>query len=84
MSRSIDDCALRSIILSPSHQFVGKSILEIGIRITYNCIVLAVRRNEERIKNPVSTFVFAENDEIYLFGTKNSLAHISNLDQETH
>jgi len=75
---TIDDCSLTSITLStPLHPFVGHSILELGIRESHNCIVLAVNRKNERIKNPVSSFKFFLGDEIFLFGTKKALSKLS-------
>lgn len=76
---TIDECTLVLIKLQASHPFVGKSIIHLGIRIVYNCIVLAVNRNTERIKNPVSSFVFEEKDEIFIFGTRQAIAKIKEL-----
>lgn len=72
-SYSIDECILGRIVLDRDHSFVGKSILELGIRNLYNCIILAINRNDERIKNPMSSFVFQAEDEIFIFGTKTSI-----------
>jgi Kef-type K+ transport system membrane component KefB/K+/H+ antiporter YhaU regulatory subunit KhtT len=77
---TIDECSLANIILeSALHPFVGRNIIDLGIRETYNCIVLAVNRKDERIKNPISSFTFHIGDEIYLFGTKKSLLKIKKL-----
>lgn len=70
---TIDECTLGRIILPPNHVFVGKSILELGIRNSYNCIILAINRNNQRIKNPVSSFIFQENDEVFIFGTNDAI-----------
>jgi len=71
---TIDDCALEGIALEGEDNFfVEKSILDLGIREMHNCIVLAVNRGDERIKNPNSNFVFHAGDEVFLFGTKKSL-----------
>lgn len=77
---TIDECSLANVILeSALHPFVGRNIIDLGIRETYNCIVLAVNRKNERIKNPISSFTFHIGDEIYLFGTKKSLLKIKKL-----
>jgi CPA2 family monovalent cation:H+ antiporter-2 len=76
---SIEECLLAGIHLSPEHPFVGKNILELGIRVNYNCIVLAVNRNRERIKNPISQFTFQKEDELFIFGTRHSLEKIKEL-----
>lgn len=76
---SIDQCLLAGINLHEKHPFIGRSILELGIRVNYNCIVLAVNRSNERIKNPISDFVFDKNDEIFVFGTRQSLQKIMEL-----
>lgn len=77
---TIDQCSLANITLENAlHPFVGRNMADIGIRETYNCIVLAVNRNNERIKNPVSSFTFHIGDEIYLFGTKKALFRIKGL-----
>lgn len=76
MFRTIDDCTLGTIYITPGHSFMGKSILELGIRADYNCVILAVNRETERIKNPPSRFIFQEGDEIFIFGTKNSILNL--------
>ncbi len=76
MFRTIDDCTLGTIYVTADHPFIGKSILDLEIRATFNCVILAVNRDNERIKNPASRFIFEENDEIYIFGTKNSIIHL--------
>ena len=70
---TIDECVLGKIVLYKDNPFIGKSILELGIRGSYNCIILAVNRSSERIKNPVSGFVFKNHDEIFIFGTKSAM-----------
>lgn len=76
---SIDQCLLAGIRLHDEHPFIGKNILELGIRVNYNCIVLAVNRNKERIKNPISSFTFQRDDELFVFGTRQSLEKIKEL-----
>lgn len=77
---SIDECMLAGVVLEDAlHPFVGRNILELGIRETYNCIVLAVNRNDQRIKNPVSSFTFHVQDELFLFGTKKALSKMKKL-----
>lgn len=79
MGISIDQCILAGIKLSSEHPFVGKTILELGIRLNYNCIVLAINRNNLRIKNPVSNFTFQNEDELFIFGMRQSLEKIREL-----
>ncbi len=76
---SIDQCLLAGIRLHVEHPFIGKSILELGIRVNYNCIVLAVNRNNNRIKNPISSFIFQMEDELFIFGIRQSLEKIREL-----
>ena len=76
---SIDQCLLAGIRLHIDHPFIGKSILDLGIRVNYNCIVLAVNRNNDRIKNPISSFTFQTEDELFIFGTRQSLEKIREL-----
>lgn len=76
---SIDQCLLAGIRLHVDHPFIGKTILELGIRVNYNCIVLAVNRNSDRIKNPISSFTFQMEDELFIFGTRQSLEKIKEL-----
>jgi K+/H+ antiporter YhaU regulatory subunit KhtT len=77
---TIDQCILAGIKLHANHRFVGKTILELGIRVNYNCIVLAVNRNNQRIKNPISSFTFQKDDELFIFGTRISLEKIKVLE----
>lgn len=81
MFRTIDDCALGTIYVTPGHIFIGKSILDLEIRAIYNCVILAVNRGNERIKNPQSRFIFDEGDEIFIFGTKNSISNLIQLSE---
>jgi CPA2 family monovalent cation:H+ antiporter-2 len=74
---TIDECELGRIVLPSNHVFVGKSILALGIRNSYNCIILAINRKDTRIKNPVSSFVFNEGDEVFIFGTKQAIAELN-------
>lgn len=76
---TIDECTLVLIKLHATHPFVGQSIIHLGIRAVYNCIVLAVNRGSERVKNPVSVFVFSEKDELFIFGTRQAIAKIKEL-----
>ncbi len=81
---SLDQCILAGIRLNKEHPFINKTILEAAIRPNYNCIVLAINRNNVRIKNPISTFVFYENDELFIFGTRSSLEKIRELNQGSY
>ncbi|MES2615869.1 MAG: cation:proton antiporter [Bdellovibrionota bacterium] len=76
---TIDECMLGRIVLPKGHIFLGKSIVELGIRNSYNCLILAINRNNQRIKNPVSSFIFEEDDEVFIFGTKNSIDSLNTL-----
>jgi len=82
MFRTIDDCTLGTIYLTPNHPFIGNTILDLGIRAVYNCVILAINRENERIKNPASRFIFQQNDELYIFGTKNSIVHLIESSEE--
>ena len=73
---SLDDCLLVSLSLEANHPFVGKSILDLGIRVNYSCIILAVTREGRKLKNPESSFVFLPADELFIFGEKESIAKI--------
>ena len=76
---SLDQCTLAGIKLNADHPFIDKTILHLGIRVNYNCIVLAVNRKNNRIKNPISTFMFNVDDELFIFGTRESLEKIREL-----
>ncbi len=75
----LEDCLLTSIKLEENHPFLGKTILELSIRAIYSCIVLAIFRKNKKIKNPLSSFRFELYDEIFIFGTKESLKKIKEL-----
>ena len=76
---TLDQCILAGIKLNKGHPFIHRSILDLEIRVNYNCIVLAVNRKNNRIKNPISTFIFHVDDELFIFGTRESLEKIKEL-----
>jgi Kef-type K+ transport system membrane component KefB/Trk K+ transport system NAD-binding subunit len=75
----LPDCELRAIALGSGHLFIGQTLAEIRLRELYQCLILAVLRTGNRIKNPPSSFRCAPGDLIYVVGPKPCLATIAAL-----
>jgi CPA2 family monovalent cation:H+ antiporter-2 len=58
----------------PSHSsLVGQTIRATGLRERVQALVVGVERDNERILNPESNFVLAENDIVFIVGNKKKL-----------
>ena len=57
--------------------WVGKSILEIGVRKNYDINVIAVKRDNEFIPSPTPNFVFALGDHVVTLGHSDEVIEIA-------
>ncbi len=76
---SLQECDLRAIKIGISHAFVGKTLRELDLRNTQKVTVLAVVREEKRIKNPPATLALVAGDEIFVVGPRTALNILPNL-----
>ena len=69
------DLEISVLWVDPKSPFVGKSLAELALRGTYEVTVLAVRRNEQISANPHGELRIEFDDEVYLLGTPEKIAH---------
>jgi CPA2 family monovalent cation:H+ antiporter-2 len=64
---------LRSIVISPSSPFVGKTLQESGIRDKFNCMVVGLEEGEENLSQVKPTYRFVKGDIIWVVGELDNL-----------
>lgn len=69
---------LKNIILSQTHDWVGKSIRESGIREATDGLVVGIERKGNRTLNPDSTVVLQEGDSVWLVGNPEKIQAFRN------
>lgn len=62
------EVVLKQLIINHHSFFLGKSIRDSGLRENARGIIVGIERNEERILNPDSSFVFEEGDIVWVVG----------------
>jgi CPA2 family monovalent cation:H+ antiporter-2 len=62
------EVVLKQLIINRNSSFLGKSIRASGLRENARGIIVGIERNEERILNPDSSFVFEEGDIVWVVG----------------
>ena len=67
---------LRSMILSASSPFVGKTLQESGIRNHYNCMVVGIEEGKENLSQPKPSYRFEKGDIIWVVGEEESLQQL--------
>lgn len=72
------DVVLKQLLLRKDSELVGKSIRESGIRERSKGIVAGIERDGNRILNPPSSFVFEENDMVWIVGNVKRLLVLAN------
>ena len=68
---------LRSIIISGSSPFVGKTLQESGIRDKFNCMVVGIEEGEENLSQPQPSYRFEKDDIIWVVGEEEALLHLT-------
>lgn len=71
---------IEELIVVPDSIFVGKKILESGLRKNYNIMIIAINRDEEIIFNPSSSLEIAAGDTLLVVGEKSKLMKIKHFD----
>ncbi len=67
---------LRSMIISASSPFIGKTLQESGIRDRYNCMVVGIEEGEENLSVVRPSYVFEKGDIIWVVGEEESLRQL--------
>jgi len=67
---------LRSIILSGNSPFVGKKLMESGIRDKYGCMVVGLEEGKKKLSTVSPNYVFKKGDVIWVVGEDESLKKI--------
>ena len=67
---------LRQIIISGGSEFLGKTLIESGIRDKYNCMVVGLEEGRENLTRVLPTRVFKKGDIIWLVGEEADLQKI--------
>ncbi len=62
------EVSLRKIIVRENSELAGKSIRESGIREKVKGLIVGIERNEKRVLNPESTWVFENEDIVWIVG----------------
>ncbi|MCB0317126.1 MAG: SLC13 family permease, partial [Bdellovibrionales bacterium] len=73
-----DVITMVEVLLSATSTLIGKTLADIGFQQRYNCIVIAVRRKEELIREKLSDIELRFGDELLLQGPKLSLQSLRN------
>lgn len=63
----------------PPDSWVGKSIMELDIRVKYNLTIIAVRRGEELFISPGGGLVFLEEDRLVVLGHNDDINRLEGL-----
>ena len=68
---------LRQLIISGSSEFLGKTLIESGIRDKYNCMVVGLEEGKENLTRVAPTRKFEKGDIIWIVGEEESLKAIT-------
>ena len=69
---------LRQLIISGGSEFLGKTLIESGIRDKYNCMVVGLEEGRENLTHVSPTRVFKKGDIIWIVGEEADLKRIKN------
>jgi CPA2 family monovalent cation:H+ antiporter-2 len=59
---------LRSLVISGSSPFIGRTLQESGIRDQYNCMVVGIEEGKENLSSVAPTYRFQKGDIIWVVG----------------
>jgi len=75
----LSDFALKPILISLNHPFVGKSIRDSKIRETFNALVVGIERGNSHLLNPHPETVIQLDDILLLVGEDKKLQDLDNV-----
>ncbi len=67
---------LRQIVITGKSKFLDKTLMESGIRDTYNCMVVGLERGEEDLWQPDPDYIFKKGDIVWVVGEEDSLKQL--------
>ncbi len=67
---------LRQLIISGGSEFLGKTLVESGIRDKYNCMVVGLEEGEENLTKIAPSRTFEKGDIVWLVGEEDNLRQI--------
>ena len=70
---------LRQLIISGSSEFLGKSLIDSGIRSKYGCMVVGLEEGRENLTHVSPNYVFQKGDIIWLVGEEENLDLVNSL-----
>ena len=70
---------LRQLIISGSSEFLGKSLIDSGIRSKYSCMVVGLEEGRENLTHVSPNYVFQKGDIIWLVGEEEKLDLVNSL-----
>ena len=70
---------LRQLIISGSSEFLGKSLIDSGIRSKYGCMVVGLEEGHENLTHVSPNYVFQKGDIIWLVGEEENLELVNSL-----
>ena len=69
---------LSQLVISSTSEFLGKTLIESGIRSKYNCMVVGLEEGRENLTRISPTYRFEKGDIIWLVGEPDDLKKIQN------
>ena len=67
---------LERIVIDGQSKFLGKSLMESGIRDEYSCMVVGLESDEDSLSKVAPTYCFAKGDIIWIVGEVRDLARL--------
>ena len=69
---------LERVVIDGQSKFLGKSLMESGIRSEYSCMVVGLESNEDSLTKVAPTYCFAKGDILWVVGEVRDLARLKN------
>lgn len=67
---------LERIVINSKSKFLGKTLMESGIRGTYNCMVVGLESGEESLSKVSPMYVFKRGDILWIVGEESNIAKV--------
>ena len=67
---------LERIVIDGQSKFLGKSLMESGIRDEYSCMVVGLESDEDSLSKVAPTYCFAKGDIIWIVGEVRDLTRL--------
>lgn len=67
---------LERIVINSKSKFLGKTLMESGIRGTYNCMVVGLESGDESLSKVSPMYVFKRGDILWIVGEESNIAKV--------